>query len=201
MRLETVEIGHNRFVAEILRGNARINLSQMAKPFGKIKRPAQWLRTSEAIEYIEVVAKAQKCALADLVEVRKGGTPELAGTWCNDYHIALRFAQWLSPEFSYQLDTVLIRLMFGDAVFAEPINGVEPLVQGGKLWYNYRDALESFGRSRRSSASRRKHALPQCFRTIYGRNFITRDYFLSLKAYYDWKAQYRQLELDFNPEA
>lgn len=195
MRLEMVEIDHNRFAAEILRGNARINMTQMAKPFGESKKPTKWLRTDEAQAYVKAISVVQKCPTADLVEVRQGGTPEMQGTWCNDRRIALRFAQWLSPKFSVLVDEAIMRLMLGEAVYAEPINGVEPVVHGGRAWYNYRDALASFGRSRKSSASRRKRTMPQCFCCIYGRNFITKEYFLAMKSYYDWRTRFKQLEL------
>lgn len=193
MRFEMVEIDHNRFAAEILRGNARINMTQMAKPFGK--RPKDWLKTDEAKAYLKEISVRTKILTADLVEVRQGGTPEMQGTWCNDFRVAMRFAQWLSPGFSVLVDETLLRLMLGEAVYAEPVNGVEPVVHGGKAWYNYRDALESFGRSRKGSASRRKRAMPQCFCSIYGRNFITKEYFLAMKSYYEWKSRFKQLEL------
>lgn len=77
MRLEMVEIDHNRFAAEILRGNARINMTQMAKPFGESKKPTKWLRTDEAKAYIKAISEVQKCPTADLVEVRQGGQPEM----------------------------------------------------------------------------------------------------------------------------
>lgn len=198
MRLEVVNIDHNRFAAEILRDNARVNMTQMARAFGK--RPADWLRTEEAREYIQFVTRVKKCVLADLVEVRNGGTPGTNGTWCNSRHVALRFAQWLSPEFAVAVDEALLRLMLGEAVFAEPINGVEPIISGGRAWYNYRDAMESFGLNRRNSAWRRKKAMPQCFCTLYGRNFITKEYFMTMKSYHDWKSRYRQLELPFDFE-
>lgn len=198
MRLEMVEIDHNRFAAEILKGNARINMTQMAKPFGK--RPADWLKYEEAKEYISAIAVVRNIVTADLIEVRQGGTPEMQGTWCNDRRIALRFAQWLSPEFSVAVDDALMRLMLGEAVYAEPVNGVEPIISGGRAWYNYGDAMESFGRKRRSGASRRRKAMPQYFRTIYGRLFIRKEYFLAMQAFYTWKDNYRQLEmpLDFD---
>lgn len=195
MRLEVVKVDHSRFAAEILRENAHVNMTQMAKAFGK--RPADWLKTTEAQEYLNTIAVMKKIVTADLVEVRQGGTPELQGTWCNDRLVALRFAQWLSPEFAYMVDEALLRLMLGEAVFAEPINGVEPVISGGKAWYNYRDAMASFGLNRRNSAWRRKKAMPQCFCTLYGRNFITKDYFKAMQSYYEWKDKCRQLELPF----
>jgi hypothetical protein len=45
-------IDHNDFAAEVANGNVSVNLTQMAKPFGKSKQPFEWLRTREAREYI-----------------------------------------------------------------------------------------------------------------------------------------------------
>ena len=106
-----VNVNQSRFAAEILCGNARVNLTQMAKPFGKT--PKDWLRTDEAQRYLEAVAVWQKCLTTDLVEIRQGGSPENQGTWCNDYRIALRYAQWLSPEFSILVDETMLRLLSG----------------------------------------------------------------------------------------
>lgn len=198
VRLQMVEIDHKRFAAEILKDNARINLTQMAKPFGKLVK--DWLKTDETKAYLEIIAKRRKILLADLVEVRKGGTPGTSGTWCNDRHIAIRFAQWLNAEFAIAVDDAILRLMLGEAVFAEPINGVEPVIFANRAWYNYGDAMQSFGCKRSSGMTRRKNAMPQCFQMIYGRNFITKEYFLAMKSYYDWKARYKQLELPFDFE-
>ena len=123
MRLEMVKVDQSRFAVEIISGNARINLTQMAKPFGESKKPVKWLRTDEAKEYLRAVAEVQKCPTADLVEVRKGGMPETQGTWCLDRRIALRFAQWLSPEFSLAVDDVLMRMMLGETVVANRSSG------------------------------------------------------------------------------
>ena len=86
--LTMVEVNHSRFAAEILSGNARVNLTAMAKPFGK--KVNHWLYTRETQDYIKVVADAVKTASADLVEVRKGGTPEEQGTWCNFFSGSIR---------------------------------------------------------------------------------------------------------------
>lgn len=113
MRLEMVNVNHIRFAAEILSGNARVNLTQMSQPFGRSFRPGNWLKTEEAQRYIKAISVATNIATTDLVEVRQGGSHENQGTWCNDYRIALRFAQWLSPEFSIMVDEVILRLMSG----------------------------------------------------------------------------------------
>ncbi|MBQ3688417.1 MAG: KilA-N domain-containing protein [Bacteroidales bacterium] len=38
------------------------------------------------------------------------------GTWATDYRIAMRFAQWLSPEFSLKLDDLLVKIVSGELV-------------------------------------------------------------------------------------
>ena len=58
-----------------------------------------------------VLSVLHKCSTADLLRVKQGG--ENQGTWCTDYRIAMRFAQWLSPEFSIQVDQLLVDLMLG----------------------------------------------------------------------------------------
>lgn len=116
MRLEMVKVNQSRFAAEILNGNASINLTQMSQPFGRSFRPGNWLKTEEAQRYIKAIAVATNRATADLVEVRQGGSPENQGTWCKDYRIALRYAQWLSPEFSILVDEEMLRLLSGKGV-------------------------------------------------------------------------------------
>lgn len=72
-----------------------INATQMAKPFGK--QPIDWLKTSQATEYINTYSKLKKISLADLQVVTRGGCN--SGTWLHK-DIALEFARWLSPEFA-----------------------------------------------------------------------------------------------------
>lgn len=105
-----VKVNGWRFAAEVLGGNARINLTQMSQPFGRSCRPGNWLKTDEAQRYLHAISVATKIATADLLEVRQGGDPLEQGTWCRDYRIALRFAQWLSPEFSIKVDEAILGL-------------------------------------------------------------------------------------------
>ena len=109
--LELVKVNGSRFAAEVLNGNARINLTQMSQPFGRSCRPGNWLKTDEAQRYLHAISVATKIATADLLEVRRGGDQLEQGTWCRDYRIALRFAQWLSPEFSIKVDEAILGLL------------------------------------------------------------------------------------------
>ena len=181
LRLEMVEVNQSRFAAEILSGNASINLTQMAKPFGKI--PKDWLRTEEAKRYIKAISVGQKCLTADLVEVRNGGRPENQGTWCKDYRIALRFAQWLSPEFSVMVDEAILRLLSGKRIgvsrhrrlqwvtlnderevaefFGVSRHHVHEVLMGRRPGYAVLAALTSHGSENRKQGIRRPNLSPE----------------------------------------
>src|SRR3989339_738843 len=100
--LRMVEIDHQKFAVESFDGNVSVNLTQMAKPFGRSKQPVQWLRSDESKTYLEMLSVLRKCSTADLMQIKQGGKKQ--GTWCSDYRIAVRFAQWLDPMFALQVD-------------------------------------------------------------------------------------------------
>lgn len=190
--LQMVELNHNRFAVEVISGNASVNLTQMAKPFGNQKRPEKWLRTQEAKDYLARLSDAQKRATVDLLKVKKGGIHQ--GTFCTDYRIAMRFAQWLSTDFAIAVDDLLVKLLTRQAIFAHEFNGIPPVASGGKLWYNYLDVLESLGYSRRSgSVGKRRQQAPGQFAKFYGRNFVTFGYCNFLKQ----QRAARQLSFNF----
>ena len=76
-----------------------VNATEMAKPFGRNKRPGNWLRTQPAIDYINEVAVAHICATTDLQRITQGVDQE-QGTWLQE-DVALEFARWLSPKFAF----------------------------------------------------------------------------------------------------
>lgn len=78
-------------------GSMKINASQMATVFGDKKRPAFWLRTKQAKDYIQALTDVHICTSADLLTVTKGGNTE-QGTWMHE-DLALEFARWLNPMF------------------------------------------------------------------------------------------------------
>lgn len=86
-----------------------VNATEMAKPFGRNKRPGNWLRTQPAINYINEVAVAHTCATADLQRVTQGVDQE-QGTWLQE-DVALEFAHWLSPKFALWCNERIKELM------------------------------------------------------------------------------------------
>lgn len=109
--LQVIAVGETTFPVEVRNGRMAINLTAMGKLYGKQKQPYNWLRTDEAQRYLDALSKLQKCGLADLLEVRNGGTPGLNGTWCYDRRIAVRYAQFLDESLAIQVDTLLVDVL------------------------------------------------------------------------------------------
>jgi len=188
--LQMVEIDHSKFAVEVINGNVRVNLTQMAKQFRK--RPADWLRTEESESYLSKLASVKKCVLTDLVSVRNGG--KNPGTWAFDFRVAMRFAQWLDPYFAIMVDDLLVKLLTGEKVVAEPFNGVWPTLINGKPMYNHCAILKSFSMSTRSgSVSRRKKIYPKKFYKFMHQNYITIDLCEKIRKH----SKERQLEFSF----
>lgn len=118
--------------------NCMVNLTQMAKPYGKGKQVSNWLRRRETIEYLQYRSSKMRNThrLPDIVNtnaeyygdshntfdetyggqiiVRKGNSSKFEqGTWCTDFHIALDFALWLDPVRKDIVYDVFIKFLTG----------------------------------------------------------------------------------------
>ena len=84
-------------------GQLMVNATEMAKPFGK--SPTHWLRNKDTQEYVEAFKK--RFANSQSVQTVNGDN---GGTWFHQ-KIAIRFAQWLSPEFAIWVDEKIEELL------------------------------------------------------------------------------------------
>lgn len=85
-----------------LTGNGiKVNATQMAKPFGKHKRPGSWLQTQSAKDFMDALSDAKNIASADLIDVRKGNSANGSkqGTFMHE-DLAIEYARWISPKFA-----------------------------------------------------------------------------------------------------
>lgn len=188
--VEVMEFHGNQIAFEEINGKMMVNATQMAKPYGK--RPIDWLNTQQAKELFKTVSEVRKITSTDLQVVKKGGHNQ--GTWFQK-DIALFFAQWLSPEFYLACNLKLEELIAKQALILPAKKGVTPMIHEQQFLYNYNEALLSMGASIKGSTSKRKARHPEHFFKIFGRNFITADYFDLLKGYYDYKNSSNQLAL------
>ena len=100
--------------------NCMVNLTLMAKPYGSNKAPDRWLRTAEAKEFL-IALEEENCARQiwrtqnePLIITRVGNSSNFEqGTWCTDYHIAVRFAMWLNPHFGIAVIDGFIKYLTG----------------------------------------------------------------------------------------
>ena len=123
--IETVVVDGKEMAIKRRSDNVWVNMTQMARTFGRSKRPDNWLKTKESKEYLPVLSVSTKIDTADLVIVKQGGTPEEQGTWCTDYRIAMRFAQWLDVKYSIQVDSLLVQIANGEKIVSDvlPFDG------------------------------------------------------------------------------
>lgn len=90
--------------------NVKVNATEMAKPFGKHKRPGEWTRTQSAKEFIEILSDAKKIASVDLIEVVKGGIAKYQGTYMHE-DVAMEYARWLNPRFAIWTNDMIKELL------------------------------------------------------------------------------------------
>lgn len=162
--IELVQVDGKELAIERQDENCWVNLTGMAKPFGKL--PKDWLKQQYVIEYLQSLTDKineqsdkrhfgfnQKderpfatVTPEDLIVIRKGGRKGEAGTWCIDYRIAMRFAQWLDARFSIEVDTLLVRIANGELI----VNDSSLFRLGGEQWVSCNDYCKAFGKSMHS---------------------------------------------------
>lgn len=81
------------------------------------KRFHNWERTDSAKEYLKALQDKRYSDVSNgrLVDIVQGGIPEEQGTWVYR-KVAMRLAQWLSPEFAVQVDEWAEELMTNGSV-------------------------------------------------------------------------------------
>lgn len=132
--------------------NCRVNLTKMAKPFGK--RVIDWLNLPSTKEYLtllqDIVSDVRKSNNVEpLIVTKQGGNvvETVQGTWATDYRIAMRFAQWLSPEFSIKVDELLVKIVSGELM----ISGIGVMIDTkGQTWISRARFCKALGVSEHS---------------------------------------------------
>lgn len=115
--------------------NCMVNLTQMAKPYGKL--PKDWLKLKSTQEYLQYRSSKMRNGnqvrwedspngerwedspitrdktYGGQIIVMQGGNAKEQGTWCTDFHIALDFALWLDPVRKDIVYDVFIKFLTG----------------------------------------------------------------------------------------
>lgn len=88
-----------------------INATALCKAAGK--RLNNYIRTAETKAFIDELSRDTLKSASELIQVVKGGNPELQGTWVHPY-VAINFGQWLSPKFAVQISKWVFEWMNND---------------------------------------------------------------------------------------
>lgn len=208
--IQMVEIDQNPFAVAVQNGKLSVNLTQLAKPFGK--RVNDWLSTRTAKEYLEAMSRTRKTVLTDLLTVNNGGLPDERGTWAHDHNIVIQFAYWLNPDYSIKVNDFIFKVVTGELRVFNPSDfetGVLPKLAHYRdifmegFFYDYIELLKACGLSVSSgSVRRRKRKNPQEFRTAQdGLSLVSERYgkaifFNAVAAKFNVETRIRRLDYE-----
>jgi len=103
-----------------------MSATDMCEAHGKLF--GNWNQLKATKEYLEALRGSRYWNSNNgPVEIFQGGEPSTQGTWV-DRRVAMRLAQWLSPEFAIQVDEWVVELMErGTVSIADSVQPPEPL--------------------------------------------------------------------------
>lgn len=88
-----------------------INATALCKASGKLI--ADYLRLDSTKEFLAELESDVGNPISELVQIVKGGNPQLQGTWVHPY-VAINLGQWLSPKFAVQVSKWVFEWMNND---------------------------------------------------------------------------------------
>lgn len=88
-----------------------VNATALCKASGKLI--ADYLRLDSTKEFLTELESDVGNPISELVQVVKGGNPQLQGTWVHPY-VAINLGQWLSPKFAVQVSKWVFEWMNND---------------------------------------------------------------------------------------
>lgn len=96
-------------------GIKSINMTQMAKPFGK--KPKDFLKTDQTQAFISALSRGENIPPDEIVTTISGF--DNPGTWGHEL-LALKFAGWLSPEFEVWMMNIVIGVIESKPAILKP---------------------------------------------------------------------------------
>lgn len=121
------------------REDGYLSATDMCKACGK--RLNDWYRLDSTTQYLWAFASDTGIPVSQIVEVYKGNSSKFEqGTWVRR-RVAIRLAQWLSPEFAVQVDKWVEELLLKGAVTITP----HPLPPADVRVSNLINALDKLG--------------------------------------------------------
>ncbi len=88
-----------------------INATRLCQEAGKLF--ADYHRNSQTKAYLDELSADMGIPISELVQIIKGGEPQLQGTWVHP-QVATHLGQWLSPEFAVKVNRWVYDWMSGN---------------------------------------------------------------------------------------
>lgn len=148
------------------------NATEVAAKYGK--KPAHWLRTKDAKEYIDAMIRfahrttsqvairqlgiPRGASFDDLVVVAHGGADN--GTWLHP-KLAVAFARWLNPDFAVWCDDQIDLLIHGQNPTLEMKNLLRDLEVQMEQWRGQAVAMDAVRRTLERATRVTERALPK----------------------------------------
>lgn len=88
-----------------------VNATAMCQAVGKLFGNYQQNQSTK--DFLEALSSDIGIPISELVQINKGGVPELQGTWVHP-QIAINLAQWLSPMFAVKVSKLVLDWMTGN---------------------------------------------------------------------------------------
>lgn len=124
------------------RADGFMSLTDMCDANGKLF--GNWNKLQGTKEYLKALQdKHYSDQNNGPIESNVGGSPETTGTW-GDRRVAMRLAQWLSPEFAIQVDEWIVELMTKGSVSIAPHSTPAPTLPETSL-ATYADLIVRLG--------------------------------------------------------
>jgi hypothetical protein len=112
-----------------------LNATAMCQANGKTL--GHYLETGPTKEFLNALSADIGKAISELVQVRRGGNPQLQGTWVHP-DVAIHLAQWCSPKFAVQVSKWVRELLTTGSVAVQnaPVDPWDMLVQQATMARN-----------------------------------------------------------------
>ena len=124
---------NGKMISFLLSSDVMVNATEMAKMYCsskeeyRLKRPAMWLRTKEAKDYIDMLIAVHNLNTNDIIRSDISGTHGIRGggcTWMNR-RLAIAYAHWLDIQFGDWIYSKIEELMYNGMTIMNTI--VNPL--------------------------------------------------------------------------
>ena len=114
-------------------GDGYVNATAMCKAASKML--GHYLENQATKAYLKEVSADIGIPITEIVQVIKGGDPQLQGTWVHP-DVAIHLAQWCSPKFAVQVNKFIREWMQGENPLQKALNQLQFYIDRASLVNN-----------------------------------------------------------------